>query len=142
MKKTLLTAFAVPLLATGLLAQSNQATMGASPHKVKQGEEIKFQVMVSPRSNVSGSVNVFIGPEGSTALNLNGGNGLTLGQTNVGDIGITIPIDATLGTWRVVKVRFQPANSPPSDLAVSGSTTFEVVKRDTVLPTSADVQVK
>jgi hypothetical protein len=89
MKKTLLTAFAVPLLATGLLAQSNQATMGASPHKVKQGEEIKFQVMVSPRSNVSGSVNVFIGPEGSTALNLNGGNGLTLGQTNVGDIGIS-----------------------------------------------------
>ena len=142
MNRTLATALAVLLFGSGLLAQSNQATMGASPHKVKQGEEIRFQVRVSPGSNVSGSVNVFIAPEGSTALNLNGGNGLSSGQTNVGDIGITIPIDATLGTWRVIKLRFQPPNSPPSDLALSGSTTFEVVKRDTVLPTSADVQVK
>ena len=140
--RTLTITLVVLLFGSGLVAQSNQATMGASPHKVKQGEEIRFQVRVSPGSNVSGSVNVFIAPEGATALNLNGGNGLSSGQTNVGDIGITIPIDATVGTWRVIKVRFQPPNSPPSDLTVSGSTIFEVVKRDTVLPTSADVQVK
>jgi hypothetical protein len=60
MNKTVPTAFAVLLLGTGLLAQSNQAPMGASPHKVKQGVEITFQVMVSPGSNVSGSVNVFM----------------------------------------------------------------------------------
>lgn len=142
MNRGLATALAVLLFGSGLLAQSNQATMIANPHKVRQGEEITFQVKINPGSNVAGSVNVFIAPEGTTALNLNGGNGLGSGQTNVGDIGITIPIDATLGSWRVIKVRFQPPNSAARDLAVSGSTIFEVVKRDTVLPTSANVQVK
>jgi hypothetical protein len=60
----------------------------------------------------------------------------------VGAIGITLPIDAKLGHWRVIAVRFQPANSTPHDLTISGSPIFDVAKRDTVLPTSADVQVK
>jgi len=85
---------------------------------------------------------VLVAPEGSTATSWSGGNGIGPGQTNVGEIGIGIPIDATLGTWRVFSVRFQPPNSQEKELKLSGSTTFEVIKREAVLPNAADVQVK
>jgi hypothetical protein len=142
MNKALCSMFAVLVLTSCLLAQTNQAAMAAKPHQVRQGEQVTIQVSVSPAPNVSGRVSVFVAPEGSTATSWNGGVGIGSGQTNVSDIGISIPIDATLGTWRVLSVRFQPPNSQEKELKFSGSTTFEVVKREAVLPTSADVQVK
>jgi len=142
MKQTLFAAFAALILGSGALAQSNQATMAATPHKVKQGEQVTIQVKINPAPNVPGRVDVWVAPEGSTAFTSNGGNGVSPGQTSVGDIGINVPVDATLGAWKVIKVSFQPPGSPQHELAISGDTIFEVVKREAVLPTSADVQVK
>jgi hypothetical protein len=70
-----------------------------------------------------------------------GSYGVNPGATSV-DTYTTVPTDAKLGTWKVVKVRFQPQSSPAADLTITGSTTFEVIERKTVLPTTADVQVK
>lgn len=128
-------------LSSASLAQ-NKAGIAANPHKVKQGEQVTIQVKVSPAPNVAGRVDVFVAPEGSSTLNYNGGQGISPGQTSANEIGITIPVDGRLGNWKVVKVSFQPQNSPVQELSVSGSTIFEVVKRDTVLPTTADVVVK
>jgi hypothetical protein len=142
MTKTLLSVFAVLFLAPCLVAQTNQAAMAASPREVKQGEQVTIQVKVSPAPNVGGRLDVFVAADGSTSPSVNGGNGIGPGQTSTGDIGITIPIDAKLGHWRVIKVVFQAGNSPQHELTISGSPVFDVVKRETVLPTSADVQVK
>jgi hypothetical protein len=132
----------VLLYGSALLAQAGHATMATSPRKVKQGEQVSIQVKVSPAPNVLGRVDVYVAPEGSTALNVNGGNGVGPGQETVGEIGITIPIDAKLGDWRVIKIVFQPGSSGQHDLTILGNTTFEVIKRETVLPTSAEIQVK
>ena len=64
------------------------------------------------------------------------------GQTNVSEFGLMLPTDARLGKWKVGQVAFRPTNDAPRDLAVSGNVVFEVIKRETVLPTSADVEVK
>jgi hypothetical protein len=142
MRRTLWSMYAVLFLSSCLLAQANQAAMAASPHEVKQGEQVTIQVKVNPAPNVGGRLDVYVAPEGSTSLGVNGGNGVSPGQTSAGDIGITIPIDAKLGHWKVIKVVFQPGSSAQHELTISGNPVFEVVKRDTVLPTSADVQVK
>lgn len=142
MKRPIWPVFAVLFLGSYSLAQTNQAAMTATPHEVKQGEQVMIQVKISPAPNIAGRVDVFAAPEGLTSPTVIGGNGVSPGQTNVGEIGITMPVDAKLGRWRVVEVRFQPGNSASHDLTISGTPIFEVVKRDTVLPTSADVQVK
>lgn len=117
--------------------------MTAKPREVKQGEQVTIHVKISPGTfNVGGRVDVFVAPEGSTSPSYNGGNGVGPGQTDVGDVGITVPVDAKLGPWKVFQVRFQPANAAPKDLTISGNTTFQVLKREAVLPTGADVQVK
>jgi hypothetical protein len=145
LRKTLLSMFAVLFLASFLEAQTNQAAMAANPHQVKQGEQVKIQVSVSPSPNVPGTVTVFVAPEGSTETSWPGGNGVGPGQTAVGEIGITIPVDGRIGRWQVFSVRFRPAGngSPERDLKFSPEgTAFEVIKRETVVPTSANVQVK
>jgi hypothetical protein len=142
MRRILCSVFAFLLLGSWLIAQAKQAAMAASPHGVKQGEQVTIQVKVNPAPNVAGRLEVFVGPEGSTSLGVNGGNGVGPGQTSVGDIGITIPIDGKIGHWSVIKVVFQPASSAQHELTISGTPVFDVVKRDAVLPTSADVQVK
>jgi hypothetical protein len=142
MSRVLRFLFAVSLFSSSLLAQVNQAAMTATPHKVKQGEQVTIQIKINPAPNVGGRVDVFVAPDGSSSPTYNGGNGVGPGQTNVGEIGITIPVDAKLGNWKVVQVGFQPANSARSDLVITGKVTFEVVKREAVLPTSAEVEVK
>ncbi len=142
MNKALWSMFAALFFSSCLLAQTNQAAMATSPHKVKQGEQVTISVKVSPAPNVPGRLDIYVAPEGSTSLGVNGGNGLSAGQSTAGDIGITIPIDAKLGEWKVIRVVFQPGSSAQHELTISGSAVFEVVKHDTVLPTSADVQVK
>jgi hypothetical protein len=134
--------FAVLVLGSCLSAQTNQAAMSTRPHQVKQGEVVRIDVNVSPVPNISGAVAVFVAPEGSTVLNVGGNRAVTSGQASVSGLEITIPTDAQLGNWKVVKVLFQPQSSPQHDLAISGSTTFEVVKRETVVPTSANVDVR
>jgi hypothetical protein len=142
MRTIIWSTFLALLLCTSAPSQSTQAAMAASPHKVKQGEQVTIQVKVNPAPNVPGRVDVWVAQEGSTSLNNNGGNGVSPGQTSVGEIGITVPVDAKLGAWKVIKVSFQPPGSSQRELAISGDTIFEVVKREAVFPTSADVQVK
>ena len=142
MSKTRWSMLAGLFLSSCVLAQTNQAAMAATPHTVKQGEQVLIHVKVNPSPSVGGRLDVFIAPEGSKTLNVNGGTGLAPGQTGAVDIGIPIPIDGKVGNWKVIVVRFQPQNSPPNELTLSGNITFEVEKREIVLPTSADVQVK
>lgn len=67
MSRALWSMVAVLFVSSCLLAQANQAAMAASPHKVKQGEQVTIQVNVSPAPNVAGSVEVYVAPEGSTS---------------------------------------------------------------------------
>jgi len=141
MKKSLELMLAVLIFAAPSLAQGSQANAGASPHSVKQGEVVTIHVKVKPAPDVAGHLDVFVAPDGSSTPTANGGDGLGPGG-DTRDINIAIPIDGKLGNWKVVGVRFQPTNSSPQDLTVSGNITFEVVKRQAVVPTTADVQVK
>ncbi|HZQ19977.1 MAG TPA: hypothetical protein VFA90_14770 [Terriglobales bacterium] len=115
--------------------------MSAHPKQVKQGEQILIDVTINPAPNVAGRLYVFASPVGEKAMNYSGAGGISPGKTQA-ELGINIPIDGKLGEWKVEGVRFQPENSPEKELTISGNINFEVVKRETILPSTADVQVK
>jgi hypothetical protein len=141
MSKVSRLAFVVLLCSPWLFAQAGQASMAVQPPKVKQGEQVSIQITVSPAPNVGGWIDPVIAPED----NSNRVDGvhmyLQAGQTTIG-VSMNIPVDAKLGNWKVMQVSFRPESSSGKDLKITGNVAFEVIKRETVLPTSADVQVK
>jgi hypothetical protein len=132
----------VVVLVSVVFAQEPQASMSAHPATVKQGDQIRLDVKLNPPPNIGGALIVYVAPQGDTSLNVNGSRGVPAGVSELNDLQVTIPADAKLGEWKVMAVRFQTANSPQHDLTISGRHLgFEVTKRETVLPTSADVRV-
>ena len=121
---------------------TQQASLAAKQKKVEQGKQVQITVKLAPAPDIGGAVFVFVAPDDQPTQSVNNGSvGVGPGGTTV-DAFTTIPTNAKLGTWKVVLVRFQPQNSPGTDLTITGSTTFEVIEHKTVVPTTADVQVK
>jgi hypothetical protein len=125
-----------------LAAQTNQAATAVHSTKVKQGDRVIVAVKVNPAPNVAGTLGISVAPEGDNSAAITYGVGLAPGQSHSGEAGIPIPANGKIGQWKVIQVSFAPTNSPSQNLTISGNLRFEVVKRDTVLPTNADVEVK
>jgi hypothetical protein len=137
-----LSAVLVAVLVASFQAMGQEAAVASKVPKVEQGERITlFTVKVSPAPNVAGSVSVTSTLESDPSQTLTGGSGLNREQTSV-DVQYIIHTDTKTGVWKVVRVFFEPENSPAVDLKFTGSPKFEVVERKITLPTTADVEVK
>jgi hypothetical protein len=142
MKRKVSLLLAVLFVGSYLLAQATpQALLAARPPKVEQGKQVIITVKIAPPSNIAGNVFVSIAPDSQPSQQFSLHNGVGAGATST-EMGTIIPPDGKLGLWKVVNVRFEPPNSTAKDLTITGDTSFEVIERKTVLPTTAEVQVK
>jgi hypothetical protein len=130
-------------LAFSVSAESGQTTAGVSTHEkqVEQGKEIVVVITLTPTPTVRGSVWIHLSSESEPDKYVQGQNGIQPGQASV-EMGAMIPIDAEPGPWKVVGVWFEPPNSEQKKLTLTDKVSFQVVKREVVLPQTATVQVK
>jgi hypothetical protein len=135
--------FAVLALAVCAVAQvgKEQATLATRTPKVEQGKSVILAVKVTPAPSVDGALVVEISPDAAPSQVVRSSNGFGR-NTETADAAVAIPVDGKLGVWRVIGVQFIPQNSEAAALKTNGNATFEVIERKTVLPKSADVQVK
>jgi len=126
------------LIAVGVSGQQEAKVEMAK--KVEQGSNITFQITTDKTANVGGGVAVQIAPaDGSQTLN---SSNYALNDRTA-TIGFTMPFDAKLGKWKVVKVSFSGTGGISKDLTPSGDLTFEVTPHGTlVLPSDAKVEIR
>jgi hypothetical protein len=143
MRRALSLSFVICALIANVEAQGGQPQAGVSARQkqIEQGKEVIFTVKLSPTPTVGGSVWVHAAPASEPTKIVQGQNGVSAGQSST-EMGATIPIDGKPGPWKVVSVYFQPPNGGQTELTLTDTATFEVVKREVVLPKTADVQVK
>ena len=134
--------FFVTIFSACVMAQTAepQAAMSAHQRRVEQSKDIEFTVKVSPTPNVPGDISIIVVPEsGPERLPAHNGVGSDMATA---EMGVTIPVGATLGKWKIAKVFFQPTGQAPIELSVKDEVTFEVIKYEAKLPSSATVEVK
>jgi hypothetical protein len=143
MKRAATLKLITPLCLIGLLVGTRVWGQGAKvemPKKVEQGSDITFQITTDKPANVAGNVNVQVASADGSQTFVSGGYVL---RDRTATVGYTVPIDAKIGNWKVVKVSFSGTGGIRKDLTPSGDLIFEVKPHGTlVLPSQANVEIR
>jgi hypothetical protein len=139
--------FTVPML--GQSSVSLKGDQGKDKKvEVQQGKEVEVEVKIDPIPNRDGDVHVVMNSSAPTqgSVSAEGRTTVLAGQTKA-TIKIIMPVDASLGEWRVTQTQYVLNGGSPywRDLELKDKPTFTVVKgegKEVIEPKSASVEIK